>query len=300
MIDTLRLLQNLNIPYISEGKNVSRGWVGISCPLCHDHSNNGGFNLEKGYYSCWRCGYHPLTKIVGALAHINEKQARLIIKQYNTPYHHSPPILKTPPRGVQPPLNSLNLPGTTLTNHHCQYLIQRGFHPQQLTSTYALTGTGPIGAYKHRIIIPIIQNGIIVSYQGRDITGKASLRYKPCRKENEIIPHKHCLYNIDSCSDTAVIVEGITDVWRLGPGAIATFGIIFTEEQIKTILSKKIKKAFILFDNEPQAQRQAQKLAYELSSFGVLTEVITLNNVKDPAELTWENAARLMSSLIHQ
>jgi len=39
MIDFVKLFQDYNIKFWIEGKNVSKGWVNITCPLCGDKSN---------------------------------------------------------------------------------------------------------------------------------------------------------------------------------------------------------------------------------------------------------------------
>jgi hypothetical protein len=43
---------------------------------------------------------------------------------------------------------------------------------------------------------------------------------------------KETLYNLDNAKDgTAIVVEGPIDVWRIGDGAVATFGVIYTQKQ---------------------------------------------------------------------
>jgi hypothetical protein len=294
MIDFPRMLSALGIPFATEGKNIGTNWVGLQCKMgCHDHSQHGGFNIEKGYYSCWKCGWHRASKVVAILAKTTEENAKEIIRQYTTPHLPLTPHHNEPCRALYAPTGPLKLPGQPLTLRHQQYLISRKFNPAKLAALYGLLGTGPVGRLKHRIIIPIIQDGTVVSYQGRDITGMAETRYLPCLKEEEITPHKHCLYNIDNCKDQVIVVEGVTDVWRLGYGAIATFGIQYTNEQIMLFLKKGIKKAFVLYDKEPQAQKQAQKLGVDLNNLNIEVENLTLDNVKDPADLKWQDANEL-------
>lgn len=57
-------------------------------------------------------------------------------------------------------------------------------------------------------------------------------------------------------------------------------------------------KVFILFDNEYNAQRQAESLQAELSFRGVNAEIVKWESDKnDPAELTYEEADMLMNKL---
>ena len=82
-----------------------------------------------------------------------------------------------------------------------------------------------------------------------------------------------------------IIVEGLTDAWRIGPGAVATFGTSFTFNQVR-FLSNHLDEAFILFDfGEKEAENKANKLAYQLSSF-IRVEILQVKNVVgDPADL---------------
>ena len=181
---------------------------------------------------------------------------------------------------------------------HRNYLASRNFDPKELEKTWKLYGTGPIGPYKFRIIAPIFYGGRMVSYQGRDITGKSKIKYKACSKSMELVNHKRILYGLDFVNDVAIIVEGIADVWRLGKGAVATFGIEFTQPQV-AILSK-LRKCFIMFDAEEIAQKKAKELAESIVSLNpnVKVEIIKLSGVKDPAELTEKEAREISSCLL--
>ena len=49
-------LDDLGVDYISEGKNVSSGWIEINCPFCgQDPSKHLGINLETGLFHSWCC-----------------------------------------------------------------------------------------------------------------------------------------------------------------------------------------------------------------------------------------------------
>jgi hypothetical protein len=97
-----------------------------------------------------------------------------------------------------------------------------------------------------------------------------------------------------------VIVEGITDVWRLGYGAVCTFGIKFTPQQVR-LLGNAFTNRFVLYDQtEKQALRQGKKLAEQLSIYPGNTEYIEIKGVnakKDPAQYTNLFASKLMQSL---
>jgi hypothetical protein len=91
-----------------------------------------------------------------------------------------------------------------------------------------------------------------------------------------------------------VFVEGATDVWRLGVGAVAVLGIDWKKEQVAIL--KNFSRRFVMFDPEPLAQKRAEKLAESLSLYGGETEVIT--GLKcDPGDLPQDEADQIMKEL---
>jgi DNA primase len=97
---------------------------------------------------------------------------------------------------------------------------------------------------------------------------------------------KDYLYGYDSCvGDSVVVVEGITDVWRLGMGvAVATLGTQTTLAQIS--LLRKFKKVIILFDRGEDAQKEADKIKQTLLVLGVSVVNEHLpEGVEDPADM---------------
>ena len=73
-----------------------------------------------------------------------------------------------------------------------------------------------------------------------------------------------------------MVVEGPTDVWRIGPGAVATMGLSFTQAQVQRILQYPIRA--ICFDNSLQAQSTANRLAGMLELFPGKTMRIELDS----------------------
>lgn len=294
IFDVLRFIEDFNIQTSTSGKNTQPGWINIKCPMCDDDSNHGGFNIKKGHYNCWKCGWSPLPEVVAALLSVPKHSARLIIDEYK-----SSPRFQLVEKEKVIKNTKIELPygSGPLKKKHKEYLKRRNFDPEQLEILYNLKGTTHLGDYPFRIIAPIYYEGKLVSYQGRDITGKDILRYKACKLSEEIINHKKIFYNLDSVKDKTIIVEGITDVWRFGPGAISPFGTTFTNSQVNCLVKKKIKRAFILFDPDEKAQIKAEQLAYSLSSFKIETVILSLDIKKDPAAMSQKDADFLIKNL---
>jgi len=294
--NAIKFCIDYNIPYRTEGKNCAPGWTQVRCPFCigGDQGFHGGINTgtDEGYTNCWKCGYHSLVDTIRELVYTNYSETVEIIRVYSNKNQEK---IKRPKTKVE----TLKFPvGTTdLQESHKKYLRKRNFNPDKLERIFGLKGTGHLGDYKFRIIAPIYLENNLISYQGRDITGKALLRYKACSKENEVIYHKHSLYGIDLITNgCALIVEGVTDVWRLGTGAICPFGIEYTKEQV-LLIARKCKTVFILFDNEEGAQEKAQKLAWELSCLGVSAFVVTGIST-DPGALSEKEAESIIKELL--
>lgn len=153
---------------------------------------------------------------------------------------------------------------------------------------WELQATGPTGKYKHRIIAPIYLNNFLISYQGRDWTEKSGLRYKACELEKEIVAHQEILYGIDlAVHHKVILVEGITDAWRFGPGAVACFGIEMKKRQL-LLLMERFSEVYIMFDDDPQAIDQAEEIAADLSMAGILTEICLIDG--DPGALPQKEA----------
>jgi hypothetical protein len=92
-----------------------------------------------------------------------------------------------------------------------------------------------------------------------------------------------------------VVVEGAADVWRLGPGAVATLGIDWKSPQAEEL--RLYPKRFIIYDPEPKAQAKAEELAKWLSSFKGHTEVVS-GFKTDPGKFSDRLACKVMKELL--
>jgi hypothetical protein len=285
------LFHDFNIHTAPEGhKHYREGWVNVECPFCAGNPGyHLGYDLELGYFKCWRCGWHQKVKTLSKLLNKSVGQTIEIIHSYGGTQYSS--LLK-PKIRIRRKAHRLPSNVGPLSKSHRQYLINRGFNPDKLISEWGISGTGPISMldginYKHRIVIPISWNGERVSFQTRDITGKAKLKYISCPRDREIIHHKHILYGDQSkWGDTCICVEGATDVWRVGKCAVAVFGIEYTHEQVR-LLYQSFRRVIIMFDNDPQATEQAHKLRSRLRFLGTSSAIERITG--DPAELSKNN-----------
>ena len=285
-----------NINFFPPGsKNVGTNYIGIQCPMCQDQSSHGGFNIEKSYYTCHICGGHWLPKVIANLTKTNTFEAENIIKKYSSGQFQ----VQKQKRSEHKYKGEIIFPPGTgqLTDKAKEYLISRNFDSNHLISEWGLLSTGHLGEYKFRILAPIYFKSQLVSYQCRNIINKSDTPYKGCHINESVIPLKHTLYGFDKAiiKGKCVVVEGITDAWRLGSGACATFGKNFTPKQLM-LLVKNFDEIFIFYDSDEAGQEQADKLYHQLIGYNKKAEILTLSK-GDPGDLSDEEAKEIMKEM---
>jgi len=293
MFDALNWLNDFGIPYAVRGKNISEGWIGVDCPACGDRSHHGGISPTGESYSCFRCGKKlHITGLISVLANVSYKESKEIFSKYSD-------IFNVKRRSERERAAQVEWPPRWAQKHpekcHTNYLKSRGYEVDQLIEKYGIMFGGVSGPFKYRILIPVYLRGRVVTYIGRDVTGESNLKYKNLKEELSVLPAKETVYNIDNIHEDAIICEGIFDAWRFGYNAVAIFGLVYTQLQVR-ILGDRLKRAKICLDSETQAARIANELAEVLSWQGVDVEIILID-AKDPGELTKEEADEIKNEL---
>ena len=303
-----QLLKDYGIPYVTESEHhhSTSGWINIHCPFCTGSKNfHLGINIYQPMVShCWRCGGHSTASALARILNQPVEKMRQLIQEYAGPTGtirkkaEEPRVSILPLKFPQPYFEHLNEAGK-------KYLEGRGFDPEKLEKKWKLKQTGPVSfldkiPYGNRIIIPIRWGGELVSFQTRDITGKAEQRYLACPMRREVIHHKHIVYGKEekwSKHPALIVVEGVVDVWKLGSSAVATFGTSFTMEQVLA-LAKIHDRFFIVYDNEPQARQQARKLAVKLKALGKKVFIETVDT--DPGDMKIEDSRHFVKALLKE
>ena len=297
MFDAQSYFEDRDIEVWCSGKNVTKGWINIQCPFCDDTHNHLGINKTRTAFSCWRCPEQGwIGKLVGELEQCDYEQSIQLLKDYS----HDTENVSTVKYQIKHSFTGKVLPMSASKEFlpvHLNCLKQRRYDPKYLIKKYDLYACGMAShEVQYRIIIPVKLNNRIVSFVGMDATGKHKIKYMQSLIEESIIPSKNTLYNIDSVIDIMVIVEGIADVWRLGDGAIATFGVGYSQSQLDMIVSHPAKRIFVMFDGEKEAQKIAENLSKSVSVFNKYVEIIKLNQ-GDPDDLSEQDIYHLRSNL---
>ena len=300
-MDILTLYRDYSIDFLTEGhKHCRDGWVNTPCPFCSGNPGlHLGYNLEGDFFTCYRCGWHPISITVATLLKIPETEARRLINQYGLLI---PKFTKTSVISIRTKQHKLPSGVGPLLDNHISYLQKRGFDPDQIIREWQILGTGPFSKlddidYKHRIIIPFIWDNQQVSFDSRDITDKHNSKYMACPKDRELVLHKEILYGKqEHWKDTGICVEGPTDTWRFGFNSFATSGIKYTPKQVR-LIAQMFKRVPVCFDGEePQAIAQANKLVAELKFRGV--DAFRVDIEGDPGSMHQEDADYLVKQLI--
>jgi hypothetical protein len=300
-MDIIQLYQDFSIPYYTEGKNVADGWVNVQCPHCDDRSNHLGFNPESNSFVCWRCGKHKTTETIAAILNVSWKESKRIQEQYGGyTITNAAPKVEIHKRGFKYPSDTHEL-----LPHHKMYLENRDYDPEQLERDWGLFSTGPMSVldqinYSRRIIIPIEWDKRVVTFQGRDVTGKNPIKYKACPKPRELIEHQTILGGKqEHWGETGIIVEGFFDVFRLGFSSCCCFGIEYTPAQVR-LIAKTFKRVAIAFDYEIQAQRKARKLKEQLGIYyRKKSDVFIVEGIQDdPGKMKQSEADYLVKQIL--
>lgn len=296
-MNIIRLYQDYNIPYLTEGhKHCREGWVNTPCPFCTGNAGyHLGYNLESNNFVCWRCGGHNTVSTLMQLLNIQRYEAYELVKKYEL-------ILQAKIKKVKVVMSPFKLPPTLpeLPPLHRKYLQKRNFDPDKIISEWGIQATGRIATldkinYRYRLIIPVQWQGQTVSFTSRDITDLHPLKYIACPENREKVNIKTILYGKENkWGDLGIVCEGATDVWRLGECACAVMGIKYKPAQVR-VLSKLFKRVAVVFDDDVQAVKQAEKLVWDLRFRGV--EAFRVNITGDPGAMSNDDAKALINEL---
>ncbi len=287
MDDIRDLLTALGVDFKEHGQSplVSPGWIGCVCPWCGAGTNKPGLgiNIRTLRCTCWKCSGHHIAAVLAEIT----SQPWATIKRHLAELTNDGAVLTAvaralgkyrEPAGVGP-----------LLSVHRDYLARRRFDPDQIAAVWGVQGIGLAARLPWRLFLPVLRKGKPVSWTTRAV-GKTDLRYISADPEDETLPLKSDLYGSWLAKDSVVVVEGPTDAWRIGPGAVATYGLSCTPAQVAAIARYSCR--CICFDNEPTAQRRARKLADDLAALPGETHVAVLSG-PDPDSSPEDELAEL-------
>lgn len=287
--------------YEAGDKNVSDGWVGIECPFCGDDSSHLGIHYETGnYFTCWICGESgDVITLISELESLSFLEAKTRLKQFQGgTARPEKPIEAVTYDSILPKECEPILPGEEPPLVR-QWFANRNF-ALSLCQRYHLAWV-PLGSeYQLRLIVPVYLDRRLVSFQAVDLTGQARIPYLDCPEARAIIPNKHMLYGIDDVRDQVIIVEGVTDKWRVGRDAVAMFTKNWTIQQVELLKEKaKNKKIKIVLDMDAvrdfvRYDSDGRDLGFKLCELFPHVIFVELEEAKDPDKLSSEEIDKLV------
>ncbi len=249
-----------------EHHHVGEGWVGIDCHRCSPGSGKFrlGINLQTHAASCWQCG--------------RLSTADAVVQATGKPWGE----LLDAVRRAERPTASAQKSGRLAMREGCQelthahkiYLRGRRFDPEAVVRVWRVQATGQGGVPPWSLVIPIHLGNRVVSWTARSISERGR-RYYTARDDQSAAPPKSLLYGADFAAGSVIVHEGPLDVWRTGPGAVATLGLSYTDAQVRLLAN--YGKRVVCFDSEPGAQRRAKALCRRLKAFGGETVNVCLD-----------------------
>ena len=217
-------------------------------------------------------------------------------------------------------LTAVDPPGTLtrlglLSPQHAAvlYLEERGYNIRELDQVYNITycemARPEYPTATNRIVAPAYMHGELVGWQCRYI-GDANWNYTGIPKyyTRPKMPKRRVLYNYDVAAKhfPVVLVEGVTDVWSVGPQAVAVFGKRLHELQARLLAETwSTGSLVIMFDSDAEKEiGMAVERMRPAMAGGVVS--VQLPPGKDPADFDrdtlWEiihNTAREQGVQLH-
>lgn len=281
------LLIKYDVPYKKHGEHhhTTRGRIQTDCPNCSQGSNQFRMGLTRYSANCWGCGGHQIAYTLHQLTGADKDEINAVIYDGKGAADYSFKAEKTKTSGRV----ALPDPLTKLKSQHKRYLSNRDFDWEEVSHIWKIKGICEHSildglVFSWRIFIPIFEGGNapanLASWTTRSIGKDVRARYISAKPEQEKYHHKDLLYGEWYCNNSIIVVEGPLDVWRIGPGAVCTFGTGYTRAQVLRIA--QYPRRTICFDSDIVASRQAAEFGSELEMFSGTTNLITLDK-GDPA-----------------
>jgi hypothetical protein len=321
-MNAIKILEQQGIETFDSGPNVRKEHIAIQCPWCGnaDPSHHLNVNKKTGAFSCFRNMQHRgrtphslIMKICGC----SREAAQALLTDTSDLKQLVQKLLEPDSRQEQNEQESECKPTPGLHRFHpnkvnefnlrfSNYLFYRGFdytHHDNLAKIYNLH-CALTGIFANRIVFPVASikgsRSKIVGHIGRCIDN-GNLRYLSIPGT---VVKQHVLWEdlLMSGGRTLFICEGPFDALRIdyiakmldsSDRATCLFGVTPTKSQIEVLgtLFHEFDNLALLLDKD--ALSKALQMQRSLSHLSLKIKQLP-EGVKDPGDLTWEQAAGIV------
>jgi hypothetical protein len=266
----------------------------VNCPYCTDDRKRLWFNhcygqvdQETGRTANWMVVCYNEGCLQGndrrAVENREDLEIRLFRRMQSRSRNDFLTVRPGRPEDNGPPPPA-ELPGEVVTldllssgHPAVAYVAERGYDPYKLGRKYGVGFCARAFEYRQaqgRLIIPIVQDGVLVGWQGRFV---GDTDFKRCNVQKYYnlpgMKRSKMLYNWDRArrGRVLVIVEGVTSVWTVGDAGMALLGKTFSAYQkarIESLAGEDDRPRLLVLMLDPDVEENykgAQKLA---SAFG--------------------------------
>lgn len=203
-------------------------------------------------------------------------------------------------RLTEAPAAGICQPFSTLPEWHAAvryFCGERGYSRellQQKQVLYCLQAAERFQLATHRLVIPVMMDGVCVGWQARYVGDDWDAAGVPKYYGLPGMPKKQMLYNYDEALrwPYVVVVEGMTDVWQVGGCAVAVMGKGLSYPQRHRLLNGWAGKPIILmFDGGQEERDIMHRIVVDLASIPALRSPVfqvCLPDGQDPGGLSPE------------
>lgn len=299
-------LDDHNVDYIMDGKNVGVGFIGVRpCIFCGDMRNHFGIHTDRKYGSCFICkGYAGPLKLISYYGRmsiqdafkylINESEDDRDVEQRvkDILFSNSPQYDKY----KETPVDTLPKDSIPINYQHLQHNPHlKSFFKERKLQLWHINRYG-LRLHKNDILWTVTIRGIPVSYQKRNILFK---KYDSATNLGQYI---YAQSNVIA-DKPLILVEGFLDYTRIDsfirckyPNQVSvTTGMLksVSNAQITRIINCKPSKVIVMYDNDSWFDywRIRNTMPFDV-------DFVILPKGTDPNELTWQQIKQIFKEEI--
>ena len=293
----IQMVKALHLNVKTRNLETSEEWK-VHCPFHKDKTPSMFISPEKFVYNCFSCHSQ------GSLASLYYKlTSRSLYKDFNivndefTVFSfraeaYEPPDYSKPPKDLYVKSVVGNIVPVDKSSEAIAYLRKRGIPfdiARSMSMGFMKEGVinGVLGkdgqlypVWRDRLVIPIVENGVILAYEGRDTTGS---------QESKVLYSRECtvqtLFELEKLKkdEPLYVVEGITKlaVLRTDPyfaNSTATFGSGLNERQLW--LLKQFDNVVIIPDADAAGMRSIKRLKENMNREFQVLELLRWKDLK--------------------